>query len=474
MWTMSYKLGYRTFLWALIFHLYASVHLLYGEPASWKAGFARVEITPSESLWMAGYAARDGAARGTMHALWAKAFAFEDAEGRIGLLVSTDLLGFPEEVSDNIRTAIQKKYDIPYANIMLNSSHTHSGPVLKNALYDIYPLTKDEKDKIEKYSGELEKLILEVVEKAMSRNFTARMYSGSGIVRFAVNRRENQAEDLNYGNNIRGPFDHTVPVLTVKDAGGVVRGILFGYACHATTIPPNSTEGYLWSGDYPGFAQTALEESYPEAAVLFVNGTSGDQGPIAQGKDALLAKQYGVEIASAVERVLENPMTELEPAFSSAYSEVDLQLNSPPTDQELQNLISEGTNYQQRWARRMIAERAQSKDFRSTYPYPVQMWRIGQQNIVSLGGEVVVDYGIRFKQIFGPDTFVFSYSNDVMGYIPSARIIREGGYEGAYSQCVYGLPSTWKTNIENTIISAVVELADSIGIAPEQTTIRSR
>lgn len=66
---------------------------------------------------------------------------------------------------------------------------------------------------------------------------------------------------------------------------------------------------------------------------------------------------------------------------------------------------------------------------------------------MGLGGEVVIEYSIVLKQIFGQDIFVLGYSNDVMAYIPSATILGEGGYEGATSQMVYGLPGTWKFRV---------------------------
>ena len=81
----------------------------------------------------------------------------------------------------------------------------------------------------------------------------------------------------------------------------------------------------------------------------------------------------------------------------------------------------------------------------STYPYPIQAWRLGNEfTWILLGGEVVVDYSLRLKAELGPKkTWVSSYSNDVMAYIPSRRVLGEGGYEGGLARYPYGLPAAW-------------------------------
>ena len=92
-----------------------------------------------------------------------------------------------------------------------------------------------------------------------------------------------------------------------------------------------------------------------------------------------------------------------------------------------------------------------------TYPYPIQVWRLGSSLIlVALGGEVVVDYALRLKQELGSgSTWIAGYSNDVMAYIPSRRVLSEGGYEGGGAMVYYSLPSPWAPTIEERIIEGV-------------------
>jgi hypothetical protein len=95
-----------------------------------------------------------------------------------------------------------------------------------------------------------------------------------------------------------------------------------------------------------------------------------------------------------------------------------------------------------------------------TYPYPVQAWRLGAElTWVFLGGEVVVDYSLRLKRNLGSSrTWVSAYCNDVMAYIPSLRVLKEGGYEGGGAMVYYGLPASWAETVEEQIIAAVRHL----------------
>src|SRR5690606_30886244 len=126
--------------------------------------------------------------------------------------------------------------------------------------------------------------------------------------------------------------------------------------------------------------------------------------------------------------------------------------------------IKTSSSYQQRWASRLLENLKAGQTLDTFYPFPLQVWQLGDQPIMTLGGELVVEYGIRLKEIFGQEIFVMGYSNDVMAYIPSATILREGGYEGATSQMVYGLASTWASNLETLILHELVRLAEEAGV----------
>ena len=101
------------------------------------------------------------------------------------------------------------------------------------------------------------------------------------------------------------------------------------------------------------------------------------------------------------------------------------------------------------------------------YPYPVQAWGLDQLNWVFLGGEAVVDYALLFKRNAGSShTWVSAYCNDVMAYIPSLRVLKEGGYEGATSMIYYGQPTTWSPRVEEQVTAGVARVLDAIAPNP--------
>ncbi|MDF9798894.1 neutral ceramidase [Catalinimonas alkaloidigena] len=435
-------------------------NIVYAQSSSegWKAGVAKVIITPQQNLWMAGYGARDHPAEGKLHDLWAKALVIEDASGQRAVLISTDLLGVPKKLSDRIRDRLNEKLNLTRAQILLNSSHTHSGPVLEESLSDIYPLNEAQLNEVAGYSAVLEDQIVHLVSEAFASLEPVKIFTGNGTSRFQVNRRNNNAATLHMQTDLNGPNDYAVPVMKVQKEGGEMMAIAFGYACHPTVL-----SFYQWSGDYPGFAQMELEKRYPDATALFFQGAGADQNPLPR-RTVALAKQYGQTLAAAVVRVLSEEMKELAPHLTTAYTEIALSLDSPPTKETLTKMIDESSSYQKRWAQKMLSKLEHDEAFESSYPYPLQILKLGDQPIFSLGGELVVEYSILLKQIFGHEIFVLGYSNDVMAYIPSTTILREGGYEGASSQIVYGLPSTWSPDIESNIINGMIELAKQAGV----------
>ncbi|MEN8191285.1 MAG: neutral/alkaline non-lysosomal ceramidase N-terminal domain-containing protein [Bacteroidota bacterium] len=440
--------------------LSSSYTAYYAQSDSWQAGVARVDITPKDSLWMGGYASRDHTAEGTLHKLWSKALAVVDKNGNRGVIVTNDILGFPKDISDNIKERCKKEYQLEKPQIILSSSHTHSGPAVRNNLDLVYPLSEDHIKDIENYSIELENRIVDLIGKALENLISVQLFSDNGVARFQINRRNNNARTLSVQTDLNGPNDYAVPVLEVRKMNEELYTTLFGYACHPTVL-----NSYKWSGDYPGFAQLALEEKYSEATAMFFQGCGADQNPLPR-RSVSLAKQYGQELAAAVERIIEDESDPISAELKTGYTEVEIFFSSPPKIETLEELAADTTlySYQQKWVKQMLSKIKDGEQIPKSYPYPIQIWKLGSQTIIALGGEVVIDYAIKLKRIFGNDIFVMGYCNDVMGYIPTTRVLREGGYESRQAQMVYGLPSTWKADIEVRILQSVIDLAKKIGI----------
>lgn len=418
----------------------------------WKAGVAQENITPTSSVWMAGYASRTAPSEGKLHDLWAKAITLEDALGNRSVLITMDLLGIPKNFSDTLREKIKQKYGLTKDQIMLSCSHTHSGPVVARALEYIYPMEPEDWAKVDLYTEQLEKGLLRLVGESIKNMTHVRVYSENGIARFQVNRRNNKEHELTAITNLNGPNDFAVPVLKVEKLDKSIMAIIFGYACHPTTLSINK-----FSGDYAGFAQIEIEKMYPGAIAMFIQGAGADQNPLPR-RSIPLAIQYGKQLAASVEAVLSSDMKMQKSKLICKYSEVELLLDSPPSIEELRE-ISKQEDFQSRWAKGMIDKLNMNGTLIKSYPYPIQLWKIGDQSLFALGGEVLVSYAIHLKELFGTDIFVFGYVNDIVSYIPSAKVIIEGGYEGDTSQRVYGFPAKWNTKIESIIINGCKTLS---------------
>jgi hypothetical protein len=216
---------------------------------------------------------------------------------------------------------------------------------------------------------------------------------------------------------------------------------------------------YQINADWPGFAQEAVEAAHPGAVAMFVNGCGADQNPLPRRR-VDLARKYGEILAIAVELVLDAEMKPVQGPLRTALDTVDVQFQQSLSREEFQKRAETTSGYEQRYAEQMLETIEQKGKLPSAYPYPVQVWRFGDSmTFISLGGEVVVDYALRLKRKYGWDnTWVSGYNNDVFAYIPTARIVREGGYEGATSMISYGQPAPFTESIEETIAAKVDEL----------------
>ncbi|MDE2713675.1 MAG: neutral/alkaline non-lysosomal ceramidase N-terminal domain-containing protein [Verrucomicrobiota bacterium] len=423
--------------------------------ASWKAGTAKADITPNTPIWMAGYGGRTKPSEGTLHPLWAKALALEDAKGNRAVIISTDTLGMTASIYANLKARLAKEHKLQPEQIMLNASHTHTGPVLRGGLYDIYPLNAAHIKRIEEYSARLENEIVRITGQALKNLEPVTLKHGIGITRFGVNRRENKpysdVPKLIAAQALKGPIDHDVPVLAVYK-GLELKAVVFGYACHSTTLGIQK-----FSGDYSGFTQIALEKSHPGALALFSAGCGADINPLPR-RVVHLAERYGLMLAAAVEETLLQKMQPLEPKLNTRIKTIPLEYGALPEPAALAAAAKNQTNYRGRWAARMLKLQADD-DVPKTYPYPIQCWRVGDLLWLTMGGEVVVDFSLNFKKQYGPRTWVTSYCNDVMAYIPTFRVLQEGGYEGQSSMAVYGLPADrWKENVEDLVTEGINQL----------------
>ncbi|HEV3121973.1 MAG TPA: neutral/alkaline non-lysosomal ceramidase N-terminal domain-containing protein [Isosphaeraceae bacterium] len=441
----------------------ASAHA--GQPqAEWQAGVARVEITPDGPVWMSGYAARKSPSEGVERPLFVKALALQSGDERPIVLVTADLIGFNRAFTGRVVERLKAKYALPRENVILFASHTHTGPMLIDSVdrMKAYGIDPEKAENNRRFTRELEEKVVSLVAEALTRLEPVTIAFGTGTASFAMNRREKTATGFKIGVNPDGPTDKSVPVLRVTTAAGKPLAIVFGYACHNTTL----TEKFMkLSGDYAGFAQDLIEAANPGATALFVTGCAGDANPEPRGK-VELALAHGRELADAVAAVLAKPLISLHGPIRAAYTEATLHFSGPPDRPSYEKRLQEPGTTRQGHAKRMIEAIDQGKPFRTEYPYPVQAFALGDQlTMVALGSEVVVDYALRLKSELGGETkplWVAAYANDVFGYIPSLRVRNEGGYEGL--EAFYGslFPTPLADDVETRVVRAAREVVEKV------------
>jgi hypothetical protein len=429
----------------------------------WKAGVARAVTTPTTHMWMAGYATRDRPAEGKLMDLWAKAMALEDASGKRAVLITLDVCGIDKKLSDKIRDRLQSDYKLGRESIAISCSHTHSGPMVGDNLRAMNFLDATQQGYVNEYTKTLEDTVVRNAGEAIKSMKPAQLAWTMGHANFAVNRRENQeakVPELREKGLLKGPVDHDLPVMTISDASdGKLFAITYGYACHGTT-----TSLYEWSGDWPGVASMEIEKAHPGVTALFWTGCAGDQNPLPRRSYKLL-NHYGALAAAGVEEALKAPaMQAINPALSTTYAEIDLPLAPiPPKEKFEADLRSEDKVVANR-AKILLGDLEKHGKLATHYPYPIQFWRLGQQvKWVHLGGEATVEYSLRLKKELGEkNTWVGAYTNDVMAYIPSLKVLKEGRYEGEGSMVYYCLPTKWAPEVEELIVKEVHRQSDQL------------
>jgi hypothetical protein len=426
--------------------------------AGWKAGTAAVVITPAQPLWMAGYSSRTKPAEGKAQDLFAKALALEDAAGTRLVFVTTDLIGIPRPLRDAVEKQVQEKHRLPAASLLLNASHTHCGPVLRAGQSVLYDLSPEQARQVEEYVADLQGKLVTLIGQALAELAPARLSYSHARAGFAMNRRLPSPKGYQNSPNPEGPVDHNVPILRVEGAEGKLRAVLFGYACHNTTLSFQQ-----FCGDYAGYAQEYLEEAHPGTTALFLMGCGGDQNPYPRGR-LEQAKQHGRALANAVEAALLPKARPVWGPLRVAFQDVTLDFVPPATRDELLKQRESSDKYTQRRAKVFLEELERNGKIHSTYAYPVQVVQFdGDLTLVALAGEVVVDYALRLKrELAGPTVWIAGYSNDVFGYVPSLRVLQEGGYEAGGAFRYSPIPGPFAPSVEERIVGKVHEMVKGV------------
>ena len=439
--------------------LLAAGSLAAAEPG-FTAGFAKVDVTPEQPLRLSGYQDRDRPYLGVESPLFARAMALRANGGETFVLVSLDTIGMAADFTRDLADRLGANHGVARERFVLCATHSHTAPKLATGLNNIYqvPVSAEEQRRSEVYTATLKDRIVAAVAEAIAGMEPARLARGTGTVGFAVNRRAlTDGTWSGFGVNPDGPVDHGLPVLRVTDDSGEVRGILFNYACHATTLTGNFNR---LTGDWPGFAARDIEERFPGSVALCTIGAGADMNPEPRG-ELEHALVHGRELALEAAKLVRGDLAPVTAAPTAAFDYVGLAFDRPSRD-ELKDRLGAADVQTRRHAEYMLGVLDRKGRLPASYPAPVQVWRFGDQlTMVFLGGEVVVDYGLRLKaELPGGAVWVTAYANDVFGYVASERLLREGGYEVDRSMIYYMQPGRWAAGVEETIVGRVRELAE--------------
>ena len=443
--------------------------LLAAAPAEWKAAAAKAVITPTEPMYLAGFASREVPAEGTAMDLYAKSLAIEDAKGTRFVMVTLDLVEVTYQLRDAVAAAARSKYGLPEKALQLNCSHTHCGPELRYTELEFMSFTDPlRKERCLRYNAFLTDRIVGIIGEALQHLEPATVSYGHARCGFAMNRRlksdKSSGDPYLNSPNPEGVVDHDVPVLTVSTAAGKLSAIVFGYACHNTSMSIKQ-----WHGDYAGHAQQLIEEAHPGTVALFMMGCGGDQNAYPRFSP-IFSFRHGQSLATAVEAALDAKPKPVHGPLSIDWQTTRLDYASIPTAAQIGKRLGTGEGYdkgyevyQRKWDEKRL-HAIRNGGLRDHYDYPVQTLRFGSDlTLVALSGETCVDYSLRLKHEFkGPGAlWVAGYSNDILAYIPSKRVLHEGGYE-AFRSLMYWSnplhPDKFTDTLEERIIGKVAEM----------------
>lgn len=439
-------------------------------PPQWRAGAARTIITPTEPMYLAGFASRVVIAEGTAMDLQAKALALEDDRGTRFVMVTLDLVEVAKQTRDAVAAQVQTKFGLPNEALLLNCSHTHCGPELRFTEEEFSELKDPQRrERCLRYNAGLVAKITGIVGESLQRLEPATLVYGHARCGFAMNRRlkneKSTGEPYLNSPNPDGVVDHDVPVLSVTRADNSLAAVVFGYACHNTTMSIKE-----WHGDYAGHAQRILEKAHPGTVALFMMGCGGDQNGYPRFGD-VFSQRHGQSLATAVEAALQAKARPLSGPLKTAWDTVRLDYQPLPTEEELQKRLAtpQGSDpsysiYRRDWDRRRLLA-LQKGSLRDHYDYPIQVVHFGKDlTFIGLSGETCVDYSLRLKRELAgsPPLWVAGYCNDVLAYIPSKRVLLEGGYEAGTSIVYWSNPlhpNVFAPSLEERIMGRAIGMA---------------
>lgn len=412
------------------------------DDSKWQVGLATVDITPREPILLSGYGGRDKPFERIDIPLHAKCMAIEDGRGGLGVIVALDAECMYPDTAAPLMDRIERETGLRRDQVLINFSHSHAAPFLNlNPETTAYGSTPETAKKTVAHTRWLFGQIIQVIRTAVAGRRPARLYFGVGMAPFVMNRREFTAAGVRIGVDPSGYVDRSVPLLRVDDLDGKSRAVLFGCACHNTTLGGKS---FVVSGDYAGYAQQYVEAKHPGLQAMFMIGCGADANPYPRGT-LELARTHGETLARVVDACLEwSPdsglvdrrtgavvMKPVSGPLATEYERVDLPLRQVSGAEAMKAEAQSNDTWRAYHARKMLNLIQQGREVPTRFNCPLALWQFGDDlTLVAFSGEVVAGYVPLVEKAIGPlGLWISAYCNVMYGYVPTVQVIEEGGYE---------------------------------------------
>ena len=434
------------------------------------AGWAEVEITPPLGIALGGRAGPVTPTDKVLDPLFAQVLCLRDGKGNGFVLASFDVIGLPHDLSDRLRTRLVHELGVEWNLVVLNASHTHSGPyTLRGLMAGVGPPPQIEVD----YFKALEDKLVDCARAAGKAMKPVQVEVFQGSTDIGINRRgKNQQGRTAMLPDPKGPLDDQVWVLKLTPESGGPPAVVFSCACHAVIV-----YGFAYSAisaDFPGATRRFLREALgPKAHTQFVQGFAGDirprlladpdQNRFRASKPADL-ERAARDLSAAVLAALKTPGEKLSLDIAGAADRPFLPRDKPPS-RELYEKMRANALAQTNANRLAVADywmkRYESgQGFARGDAWSVGLIRLAQnQWIVHCGGEPCIEWRAKMAAWLAPRKIVtWGYCQEANAYLPTESLLPEGGYEVLESNLARGSsPAPFAPGIERAVHESLLQ-----------------
>ncbi len=430
---------------------------------SFRAAFAELGITPQVSpehpVQLQGM---DGPPRMAVETTCPLSMSFlllEDANSAKCLVVAADIFGFDPQIVE-LTQQICSNWGLPPEAIFLNASHTHYGP---GTIFRIAP-------SLGPGNTQFVQMLVNATNQAMELLYNelgpCLIEQGACRCQIGVNRRLPSAGKIDFAPNPPGAYDNYTPFLKLKFARSGQQVVIVNHGCHPTGLGSAA----LLSADYPGYMRQYLKAKSQVHGVMFLQGAAGSSKAVIPGNPSCFAQSShdvlsaGENLAKELLRAMNSSLRLVNGDIVATSVKCELPVKPLPGIAELNDMLNNENNPPmiRAWANAMLNERKHREI--NKILLRLQVMSLGNSvYFIGLGGEPCAELALRLRELV-PETktaFILGYTNGLAGYLPTAEMVKDGGYETGISHFAYLLPP-YSEEAENTILQTTRNCMEKI------------